>query len=82
MLTVAFGHMPGLGGHARAELARMGGDQLLMEVELHKRVADMHLKAFTDVLMGHRVVVVLVVDVVVDVDLDCLDVDVAIGLAR
>jgi len=81
MFAVAFGHVCRLGGYAGEVFARMGRDQLLVEKDLHQRVTGMQLELFTDVVTGHGVVMVLVLDVIVDVDLDGLDVDVSVGLS-
>ena len=62
--------------------ARMRRYQLLAEVDLHQRVAGMQLELLTDVLVRDRIVMLLVLYVIVDVDLDRLDVNVAIRLPR
>ena len=59
----------------------MGGHRLLAEVECDQRVAGVQFQGLAYVLMRHRVVVCLVLHVVVDIDLDRLDVDVAVGVA-
>ena len=78
LCPVAFGHMGGIGGKPRCMLTRMGGYQLPPEVDLHQVVAGMDFQMLTDVLVRHRVVVVLVADMVVNVDFDRLDCDVAV----
>jgi hypothetical protein len=60
----------------------MGGDLALPEVEADQVLAGVQLQGFADVLVGNGVVVALVLDVVVDVDLDRLDLDEAVGVAR
>ena len=60
----------------------MGGDLALPEVHADQVLAGMQFQGFADVLVGHGVVMALVLNVVVDVDLDRLDLDEAVGVAR
>ena len=60
----------------------MGGDLALPEGHGDQVFAGVQLQGFADVLVGNGVAMALVLDVVVDVDLDRLDLDEAVGVAR
>ena len=53
-----------------------------MEVERDQRVTGVQFQCLAHVLVWNRVVMLLVVHVVVDIDLDRLDIDIAVGVAR
>ena len=50
------------------------------EVHLHQGFTGMQFQPFTDILMGNRVMVLIELDVIVNVDLDRLDRNVLVGL--
>ena len=59
----------------------MAGHGPALEVQLDEGVAGVQFQALAHVLMRHRVMMLLVLDVIVDVDLHGLDVDVLIRLS-
>ena len=73
MLFMPGRHMFRLGGHAIAVLAHMTGHPFVLEEQFDELIFGMQLKLFTHQLMGNRVKMLLILDVVVDVDLDGLD---------
>ena len=60
----------------------MARDQLLLVIDLKQGIARMELQLLTHILVRHRVMVLLIADVIVDVDLDRFDGDIAIGMHR
>lgn len=56
----------------------MARDQLLLVIDLKQGVASMELQLLAHIMVWHRVMVLLITDVIVDVDLD----DIAIGMHR
>lgn len=60
----------------------MARDQLLLVIDLKQCVACMELQLLTHILVWHRVMVPLIADVIVDVDLDRFDGDIALGMHR
>ncbi len=58
----------------------MARDQLLLVIDLKQSVTRMELQLLTHILVWHRVMVLLIADVIVDVDLDRFDGDIAIGI--
>ena len=60
----------------------MRGHRLCPEVERDQRVAGVQFKPLANVLVRHRVVMLLILHVVIDIDLDRLDIDIAIRLRR
>lgn len=79
---VARWHVGRVGGKAWPVLARVRGDELPSEVGFHQGLAGVQFQPLPHVLVRHRVVVVLVLHVVVDIDLYRLDVPIAVRLAR
>ena len=63
-------------------LAWMGRNGLALEVQADQRLTGVQLQLFTDSLMGYRVVMVLILHVIIDVDLHGLDIDIGVGPAR
>lgn len=69
MLAVCLGHVRRIGCHAGMVFSRMRADQPCLEVDLHHLVACVQLQLLAHVLVGYRVVMLLILHVVVDVDL-------------
>ena len=69
-----------VGAKSRRVPAWVCGDQLSPEVGFYQRVAGVELDLLANVLMGHRVAVQVVLDVVIDIDLDRLDRHIFVGL--
>ena len=82
MLAVPFRHVHCIGGDPGGMFAQVAGNESLAEVKLDDGVTGMQLQAFANILVWHRVVVPLILDVVVDIDLDGFDVDIPIRLFR
>ena len=78
---VALGHVCRIRRKARCVLARVCRHQLSSEVSFHQRVTGVEFELLADVLMGYRVAVLFVLDVIVDIDLDRLDGHIPVGLA-
>ena len=79
LFAVAFRHMFRERAHPRDGFTRMARDQMLLVIDLKQSVASMELQLLAHILVWHRVVVLLIADVIVDVDLDRFDGDIAIG---
>ena len=80
VFLVVLGHVGRFGGPAGLVLAGMRGHRLLAEVERDQGVAGVQLQGLTHVVVRDRVVMLLVLHVVVDIDLHRLDIDVTVGL--
>ena len=55
-------------------------NQIAAEVDVQSFIPGMHLQLLSNVLMWNRVVVIVVLNVIVDIDLDLFDVNVLVGL--
>lgn len=82
LLAVTFRHVLRERAHPRDGFTRMARDQLLLVIDLKQGIARMELQLLTHILVWHRVMVLLITDVIVDVDLDRFDGDIAIGMHR
>ena len=80
LFLMAGGHVPWLGGDAVLMAAWVTGDQLLPEVDLHQSLTGMEVYLLADILVRHRVIMALELNVVVDVDPATPDLDVLIGV--
>ena len=78
LLAMTRGHVTGLGGHAWPIGPGMTGDLLLAKVELDEVLTGVQLDLLTDILVRDRVVVLIELDVVVDVDLAAANVDIRV----
>ena len=61
-------------------LARVRGDPLLPEVEFNQRFTGVQVQLLAHVLVRHRVIMAPVLDMVINVDRDRFDGDVAVGV--
>lgn len=80
LLLMALVHVAGLGGGTGSMLTRMGRHRPLTEVQGDQGVNGVQLQGLADVLMRYRVMMLLIVHVIVDVDLHRLDLDIAVSL--
>ena len=77
---MACGHMGRVSGEPGPVLARVGGDPLLPEVEFDQRFTGVQVQLLAHVLVRHRVIMVPILDMVINVDRDRFDGDVAVGV--
>ena len=74
------GMWAGCSGEPGPVLARVCGDPLLPEVEFDQRFTGVQVQLLAHVLVRHRVIMVPILDMVVDIDGHRFDDDVAVGV--
>ena len=79
---MARGHVGGFRGHPGTVGPDMRGHRLGPEVERDQRVTGVQLEALTHVLVRYRVMMLLILHVVVDIDFDRLDIDITVRMPR
>ena len=82
MLGMLFRHMPWLCGHAWVIFSDMGGNALVVKIDLNQFVTGMQLNLFAYTVMRYRVQVLVVDQVIIDIDAGGFDVRVLIGVLR
>jgi hypothetical protein len=82
MLSMLFRHVPWLCGHAWIILSDMGGDVFVVKIDLNQFVAGMQFNPFANTVMRHRIEVLVVDQVIIDIDASCFDVGVLISELR
>src|SRR5664279_3676282 len=80
MLSMLFGHVPWFGGHAWIIFPNMGGDAFVQEIDLYQLVTGMQLNLFAYEVMRHRVQVMVVNQVIIDIDAGIFDVGVLVSV--
>ena len=80
MLGMLFRHVPWLSGHAWIIFSNMGGDAFVMKINLNQFVTGMQLHLFAYAVMRHRVQVLVVDQVIIDVDTGSFDVGVLVSI--
>ena len=80
LCPMACGHVGRVSGEPGPVLARVGGDPLLPEVEFDQRFTGVQVQLLAHILVRHRVIMVPILDMVVDIDRDRFDGDVAVGV--
>jgi hypothetical protein len=80
MPSVSFRHVSGFGGGAGIELPDMAGDAFTVKIDLNQLIAGMQFNRFADTMMRHRVKMLIVHNVVIDIDAGGFDVGVLIGV--
>ena len=80
LCPMACGHVRRVSGEPGPVLARVGGDPLLPEVEFDQRFTGVQVQLLAHVLVRHRVIMVPILDMVINVDRDRFDDDVAVGV--
>ena len=74
--------MDRIGGHAIACFYRVRGDLVVFEVNLNECLSGVQFEFLANILMWHRVMVLVELHVVVDVDLDSFNFDKPVWLTR
>ena len=82
MVTMAFWHVLCSGTVTRMKTPWVTGDHLSVSPDFKQVVEGMKLHRFTDVLMGYRVMVLFIFNVIIDVHFRFFDVPVAPQLYR
>ena len=72
--------MRGFSGGSSVVFAWMRGDLALPEGQGNQSVTGVQLKSLTNVLMRYRVVMLLILHVIVDVDLDRFDIYISVWM--
>lgn len=80
MLLMFSGHMSRRGTHAWSVLSGMASNGFIVEVQRQQRIAGMHINTFADQVMGYRVEMVVILDVVINIDLHGFDIGVFVSL--
>ena len=75
-----FRHVPWLCGHAWIILPDMSGDAFVVKINLNQFVTGMQLDLFAHTVMRHRVQMLVVDQVIIDIDAGGFDVRVLIGV--
>ena len=79
MLLMVRGHMFRVSGGAGDITSGMTGYPLMIEVALQEIGFGMQLKLFSDQVMGYRIQMILILDVVSDIAPHCFDIGLFIG---
>lgn len=82
MVAMTFWHMLCCGAIARMKTPRVTGDHPPLSPDLQQVVEGMKFHRFPDVLMRHRVMVLFIFNVIIDIHFRFLDVPVAPRLYR
>ena len=80
LCPMACGHMGRVSGESGPVLARVRGNPLLPEVEFDQRFTGVQVQLLAHILVRHRVIMVPILDMVVDIDGHRFDGDVAVGV--
>ena len=79
---MVFRHVPWLCGHAWIIFPDMSGDAFVVKIDLNQFVTGMEFNPFADTVMRHRIEVLVVDQVIIDIDAGGFDVCVLIGVLR
>ena len=82
MLLMTLWHVGEHSGCARSVTAGMSGHFLLAEVQINQVITSVQFQSLSYVLVGNRIVMLLILHVIVDVDLYRLDSHVAVRVDR
>ena len=82
MLSMLFGHVPWLCGHAWIILADMSDDAFVVKIDLNQFVAGMQLNLLAYAVMRHRIEVLVVDQVIIDINAGGFDVRALLGVLR
>ena len=80
MVGMLLGHVPWLGGHAGVMLSNMGSDALVLKIDLYQLVTRMQFHLFAYAVVRHRIEVLVVDQVIIDIDAGCFDVGVLVSV--
>jgi hypothetical protein len=82
VFSMSHRHVCLVGCHASPECSRVLRCLMLFEVRYHQAITHVQLNPLSHILMRHRVEVVAVLHVVVDIDFDVLDINILIRMKR
>lgn len=82
MLSMLLGHVLRLCGHAWIILSDMGGEAFVVKVDLNQFVTGLQVNLFAHAVRRHRVEMLIVNQVIIDIDASGFDVGVLIGILR
>ncbi len=80
MVGMLLGHVPWLGGHAGVMLSDMGSDAFVVKIDLYQLVTRMQFHLFAYAVMGDRVEMLLIDQVIIDIDASGFDIRVLVSI--